>query len=338
LNKIIITGGSGFIGTKLYNSINDDKFKIISLDTKKNNDRSKNSNVIDLCDYSSVSALCLKYNPNVIIHCAGIAHQKLGSIKSDEYLQVNSIATENLAKAAITANPEVHFIFLSSISVYGEDNIKGSVSEECECKPSSDYANSKLDAEKRLIKLYDFGKLKKLDILRLTPVYDSEWSLNLDRRVFAPKKLAYIKFGSGEQEMSAISRENLVDFINYRLRKEEDNQTDEPFCNVINVCDEQPYKFVEMISVFRKSEYHPDKLVVRVPLSLVWFATRIAGVILRSKRRWLHSCYDKLAYSLVFDNKKILNTGLRTTHSLKYVFLRKLSLSSEVRFKNLYQK
>jgi len=46
----------------------------------------------------------------------------------------------------------VHFIFLSSISVYGEDNLKDSVSEESECNPSSDYAQSKLDAEKRLIK------------------------------------------------------------------------------------------------------------------------------------------------------------------------------------------
>ena len=33
------------------------------------------------------------------------------------------------------------------------------VGEDSECRPSSDYAVSKLDAERRLISLYDEGKL-----------------------------------------------------------------------------------------------------------------------------------------------------------------------------------
>lgn len=317
---MLITGCSGFIGSKLYDNFIDDQYKIICLDTKKGGNTSE-FHEIDLCDFESVFAICRKYNPDVIIHCAGIAHQKIGSINSEEYQRINSLATDNLAKAAIDANPEVHFIFLSSISVYGEDNTNDPVSEESECFPSSDYAHSKLDAEKRLIKMHDYGELKKLDILRLAPVYGSGWSLNLDRRVLAPKKIAYIKFGSGEQEMSAVSRQSLVDFIDYRLKQEEDNLIGGPFCNIFNVCDEKPYKFKELIRVFKQSEYHPDRFVVRAPLSLVWLTTRLAGLLLRSKRQWLYSCYDKLAYSLVFDNKRMLATGFKPKHNLKSVFL-----------------
>ena len=35
-------------------------------------------------------------------------------------MRVNSEATENLARAAGKYNPDVQFIFLSSVSVYGE--------------------------------------------------------------------------------------------------------------------------------------------------------------------------------------------------------------------------
>jgi len=61
-----------------------------------------------------------------------------------------------------------------------------------------------------------------LIILRLAPVYDRKWSLNLDRRIFTPKKIAYLRFGSGLQKMSALAKSNLIDFIEfliYRLPK-----------------------------------------------------------------------------------------------------------------------
>ncbi|MCK5097988.1 MAG: NAD-dependent epimerase/dehydratase family protein, partial [Desulfobacteraceae bacterium] len=275
----------------------------------------------DITEIDLLDKLCKGYKPDIIIHCAGIAHQRFSSVNLDEYHLVNSYATENLAKAAIKANPDVYFMFLSSISVYGEDRIKGIVSENDVCNPSSDYAKSKLDAEKRLIKLYDAGLLKKLDILRLAPVYDSEWALNLDRRVFAFKKLAYIKFGSGEQEMSAVSRQNLVDFIKYRVNQAKDSTQDNSHYNIFNVCDHEPYKFTEIIRVFKRSEHQPDRLVLCIPLVFVWFASRFAGLVLKNKQDWIYSCYDKLAGSLIFDNKKMLETGFNPKYDLESVFL-----------------
>jgi nucleoside-diphosphate-sugar epimerase len=322
LKKILITGISGFIGEVLLDKFLK-KYSVIGID---NNVQHGIQNVLlnhsDITDYEEISKFVNIHKPDIIIHCAGIAHQKIGDINSNEYFHVNSNATEKLANIAIQTNPDVHFIFLSSISVYGEGKFQDSVTENALCNPSSDYAASKLDAEKRLVALYDSGKLKKLDIFRLAPVYDSEWSLNLDRRVFVPKKIAYIKFGSGEQKMSAISRNNLVDFIEYRLNQEKENSMDTCFINILNVCDEKPYSFKEMIRVFKKSSYQPNKFVFTIPLFLVWIATRMAGLILRNKRQWLHSCYDKLAYSLVFSNKKMLDTGFEPHQNLNAVFLK----------------
>ena len=187
--------------------------------------------------------------------------------------------------------------------------------EDGECWPSSDYAVSKLDAERRLIALSDDGTLRNVVILRLVPVYDREWSLNLERRVFAPKKVAYLRFGSGLQRMSALARPNLVEFIRYLLE-----QNGAQGLRIFNVCDTKPYSFTDIIGAFRQAGRQPLCPVIPVPLSPVWLATRLAGSLFRSNRAWWHACYDKLAGDLIYDNSRMLATGFKPCHSLATIF------------------
>ena len=58
-----------------------------------------------LTDRDSAVAILEKHSPDVVIHCAGIAHQKIGAVDSVTYMQINSEATENLAKDAAKTNP-----------------------------------------------------------------------------------------------------------------------------------------------------------------------------------------------------------------------------------------
>jgi hypothetical protein len=57
-----------------------------------------------------------------------------------------------------------------------------------------------------------------------------------------------------------------------------------------------------------------------MPLPFVWLTTHLAGILFAKKRKWFHSCYEKLASNLVFDNKKMLNTGFVNRHSLQTIF------------------
>jgi len=229
---------------------------------------------------------------------------------------VNSEGSENIAKAAAKSNSKIVIIFLSSIAVYGEGNTSKPVAEKDNCQPTSHYAQSKLEAERRLLALFDAGLIYKLIILRLAPVYDRQWSLNFDRRVFAPKKIFYLKYGSGLQKMSALARPNLIDFITFLIKRSVDDRTVEIF----NVCDREDYDFKEIIQIFSRSGILPKRPSFSVPLSAVWIATRVAGCLLPKKRRWLHSCYDKLGSNLIFDNTKMLKSGFKPRHSLQSVF------------------
>jgi nucleoside-diphosphate-sugar epimerase len=340
--NVFVTGANGFIGSALCGRLASDN-NVIGVDiTGGPPDWALNIDweQADLTDGDSVTAICAKYSPDVVIHCAGIAHQQIGAIDLATYMQVNSEATENLAKAAYKSNPAGHFIFFSSVSVYGEKNLTIPVSEGSKCQPSSDYAFSKLEAEKRLKALYDEGKIHNLTILRLAPVYDHKWSYNLDRRVIAPFNIAYIKYGSGQQKMSALARPNLVDFIKFLIENKlaaDTPQYDSSYLrgrhghmgrrkgkntgvDILNVCDEKAYKFSDIIQVLKNSGTRPNRPVISMPLPFVWLTTHLSGILFAKKRKWFHSCYEKLASNLVFDNKKMLNTGFVNRHSLQTVF------------------
>jgi len=320
--KILVTGSNGFIGSALCCSMMID-FNVIGVDIEGFVDGKFKNNwgKADVTDSESIKAICDKYIPDVVIHCAGIAHQKIGSVDHEKYIRVNSEATENLARAAASSNMNVHFIFLSTISVYGERDLDIPVTEDSTCRPTSAYGLSKLDAEKRLIALFENDILKRLTILRLAPVYDRGWSLNIDRRVFAPKNLAYLRFGRGEQLMTALARPNLVDFVSYLLNHYKDMKIDGCTLNIFNVSDAKEYSFKQIINVFKKSGKYSGRPVIYVPLYPVRLLTRFMGMLFKDNRDWWHACYYKVSTDLVFDNSRMLSTGFSPRHSMETVFL-----------------
>jgi hypothetical protein len=45
-------------------------------------------------------------------------------------------------------------------------------------------------------------------------------------------------------------------------------------------------------------------------------------MVIKSKRSWIYSCYDKVAKDLVFDNTKMLETGFKPEKNLEDIFLK----------------
>jgi len=318
MKTILVTGAAGFIGQAVCQNLLKN-FKVIAFDREPLAEPGKNYIPVkgNIVDKDILQSICTSYCPDVVVHCAGIAHQNIFKpLDKEVYENINSTTTKHLAKIASGINSEVQFIFLSSVSVYGEERAKESIINETEdCHPASDYAFSKLNAEIALKKLYDGDSINKIDIFRLAPVYDTTWSLNLEKRVFGPKKFFYLKFGSGEQRMSILSRQNLVDFIRYRIEKH-----DGPDFNIFNVCDDKTCSFNEIIHVFQNSRVQPNKVIVKIPLFFIRCLTMGAGLLFPRKAAWINSFYSKLANSLVFDNKRMLDTGFRPKQSLASVF------------------
>ena len=84
MKTILITGASGFIGQALCKELSS-KYKIVALDRQSCSIGQDTyvSAEANIEDEKALKNDCNTYLPDVVIHCAGIAHQRLGSKKNE---------------------------------------------------------------------------------------------------------------------------------------------------------------------------------------------------------------------------------------------------------------
>lgn len=323
MKTILITGSNGYIGKQICENLSRN-YRTICVNGSSNIDSTK-ANLISVCgditDAKFVEKILWKYRPDVLLHCAAIANESIfHSIQSNQYEKVNSHATEQLCRYAVKSNPELHFIFLSSITVYGENHSNEIIKETDELHPTSDYAKSKLSAENRLKDLYKKKMTKKIDILRLPPVYDSYNLSTIRKRIMAPKLPLFLIYGSGKQRMSLLSIQNLIGFIQFRI----ENAPVENNLSIFNLTDRKNYSFHELIDILRKNGRYSNIRTIKIPLIFVWMLTRILGFLFFKKTAWIHSWYDKLSSDFIFDNQNMVSIGF----SPKYEFEKEINLKT----------
>lgn len=143
---------------------------------------------------------------DVILHCAGIVHQKESNVSEAEYDRVNHWLTKELAEKAKNAGVE-QFIFLSTMNVYGMTN--GFITEAIEPHPKSLYGRTKLQAEKELQKLA--ADSFKVCILRPPMIYGKGAKGNYPRLAMLARKLPV--FPNVNNKRSMLYIENLCELI-----------------------------------------------------------------------------------------------------------------------------
>ncbi len=166
--KIIITGGFGFIGTKLIEKIKK-KYNIYIIDNslkKKIHQNIKNIKC-DLTNSQNLKKIKIT-NADVIIHLAGQSSGPKSYNIPETDLKLNLMSTINVINFA-KINKIKKIIFSSTFTVYG-NNKKEKLAETENCNPQSFYAISKYSSERYLIKLCEKFQIK-WNILRFFNVY-----------------------------------------------------------------------------------------------------------------------------------------------------------------------
>lgn len=174
--KIMITGGLGFIGSHLAESLFNEKHEIIILTkslSKKKNVSFANKKIkilkIDIQNFKKFSNLIIKYKPNVLFHLAGETSHS--SSFSDPMRDVDSnIKSTICALETIRKNNiKCRFILGSTFVTIGRPN-KLPVDENSICNPTTIYGTNKLASE-NLCKIYN--NVYNLDtlIFRITNSY-----------------------------------------------------------------------------------------------------------------------------------------------------------------------
>ena len=160
MQKFIVTGGLGFIGSNLIELLLSKKFKVLNIDKvsyasnfynvkhfKKNKNYSFKK--ININDKKKFDKILENFKPNGIFNLAAETHVDRSIDGPKEFINSNIIGVFNLLESFrkyIKINKKAKLIHISTDEVFG-DVIKGRSSESWPYKPSSPYAASKASSD-----------------------------------------------------------------------------------------------------------------------------------------------------------------------------------------------
>lgn len=227
--RVLVTGGAGFIGSHLVDRLVAEGYGVRVLDDLS---AGKLENIAghlragrvdfvkgDIRD-SAVVAKCLD-SVAVVVHLAALTSVTFSVANPDLTFDVNAFGTLNLLRTCVEQAVD-KFVFVSSCAVYGDPEFLP-VDEGCKANPISPYAESKFLAERYCLR-FDKRKLLRSVVLRFFNVYGPRQGLNdysgvitrfVDR---VRKKEPLVVYGDGSQTRDFVSVHDIVEAVLASMR------------------------------------------------------------------------------------------------------------------------
>ena len=165
MKKIIVTGGSGFIGTNLVNYLlNKNKF-VINIDKltyssnnyveKKRNKKNYRFFKVDIKNKKKLIQIIKKYKPHAIFNLAAETHVDRSIDNPESFINTNIVGVYNLLESIryFKNKIKIKLVHISTDEVYGDIYGNKRSDEKFNYNPSSPYSASKASAD-HLVKSY----------------------------------------------------------------------------------------------------------------------------------------------------------------------------------------
>jgi nucleoside-diphosphate-sugar epimerase len=266
MQKILITGASGFVGRKICNTLHSRSIPFIAAvrDNAKGN-QFKVGNLTDATKWTDVL-----YGCDVVIHLAARVHVMKDNARAplDAYRAVNVDATMNLARQAVEQGIK-RFIFVSSVKVNGEMTTDKPFCASDRPAPVDPYGQSKFEAECALRTLSRDTGLE-LVIVRPPLVYGPGVRANFLKLMQFVKLGLPLPFGMVQNRRSMVSLNNLIDLLILCIYHPN------AVGKVFMVSDDDDLSLPDLILLIAKS-MGKNPIMVPVPVDLMMVCARIFG-------------------------------------------------------------
>ena len=175
MKKVIVTGGAGYIGSKIVADLIKENYKVYIIDNLSTGHKfliNKKANFLkcNIGNKKRINNYIKKNKINSVIHCAASLDVNESEINPRKYYINNFLNTKKLLEVCVQNNLK-NFIFSSTCAVYG--NVSGKVRENINPKPVSVYGKTKLKCE-NIIKIFSVKYNFNYGILRYFNVAGSD--------------------------------------------------------------------------------------------------------------------------------------------------------------------
>lgn len=284
--KILVTGATGFVGSKLMTELKAKNYDVSGTSRRSlpaAPDLINIGEIAENTDWSSALEGC-----DVVVHTAGRAHMMNDTAedKLAEFRRVNRDATLKLAHDAQAAGVK-HFIFISSIGVNGNATSGKPFTEESIPAPTSDYAISKLEAEIALKEQFSATQMA-ITLIRPALICGENAPGNIRRLLKLVHSGLPLPFKGVKNKRSMVSLENVVSFIIACI--ENPQAKDELFL----LADNDKPTTEGIISAFAEG--------MNKPARVIWFPSSLLKIGLTAIGK--ASLYEQLFGSLDIDATK----------------------------------
>lgn len=207
--RVLVTGGSGFIGSHLVDKLVDNAYNVCVFDKFKPHREDVEWFKGDILNEKDVLEACK--DSEIIYHLAAIADVNVAISHFDMCLKINEMGTMNFLKAALAQEVE-RIILASTTWVYGRS--KGSVNENTPIPlPEHIYTKTKIGQEQLIYSWHEHHGLP-YTILRYDIPYGPRMRSNMAIAIFV-RRAMYQKpvtiFGDGSQGRCFIYVQDLAE-------------------------------------------------------------------------------------------------------------------------------
>lgn len=252
MEKLLFTGGTGFLGRNI-KPILDKNYEVTTIGIM-------DADMIKANFVSDVPLLPERYD--IVLHAAGKAHMVPKTEQEKQaFYDINYVGTIHLCEALEKIGMPKAFIFISTMSVYGDTH--GNMNtEETPLRGDSPYADSKIKAEQYLAewcKKHDVV----LGILRPSLLVGKGAPGNLGAMINGIRTGRYLSIAGGKAKKSVLMADDIAHLVPLVAEKG----------GVYNVCDDHNPTFGELEAIIAK------QLGKRKPINIPYWMAKCLALV-----------------------------------------------------------